>query len=130
MPEYTRRYTFFESFYRATKYMSDEQELAFRRAIDEFAFEGIEPEFSDPLLLSNWEQICTTLVRSMRFSEAGSKGANKRASKGVNNPPKGACKGASKHKECKGEECKEEKGDALDRMYSQRVRVVPVEEVS
>lgn len=101
MPEYTRRYTFFESFYRATKYMNDEQELAFRRAMDELAFEGAEPEFEDPLLQSNWEQVCTTLMRSMRLSEAGSKGASKRASKG-------ASKGASKHKECKEEECIEE----------------------
>ncbi len=126
MPEYTRRYTFFESFYRATKYMSDKQELEFRRALDKLAFEGEEPEFDDPLLLSNWEQTCTTLARSIKYSEAGSaggrsKGASKgngQASKGASKPSATPSKGASNHKKCKEKECKEKEGEREGKLRS------------
>lgn len=110
MPEYKRRYTFFESFYRATKFMSSEQKLKWYEAMNAYAFDGVEPEFEDPLLMSNWEQVCTTLTRSIRFAKSGSKGG---ASKGA---CKGASKGASKHKECKGMDCKEEEEERSARL--------------
>lgn len=126
MPEYKRRYTFFESFYRATKYMSPEQKLMWYEALNEFAFNGAEPCFEDPLLMSNWEQVCTTLTRSIRSAEAGRKGGSAKASKGGSKEASDPSKGASKHKESNVKESKvkeEERNAKLLKFYNQTAEV-------
>ena len=99
MPEYKRRFTFYESFYRAAQHMSDEQELAFYRAMGALAFDGEEPEFTDPLLLATWETVSNALISGIKAAESGSRGGTARASKGNPNPSKGPSKGASKGSE-------------------------------
>lgn len=141
MEGYERRYMFFEGYYRALEYMSDEQELTFRRAIDRFAFEGEEPEFEDPMLLMAWNLVITSLKKSLKLSEAGRKGGrgNKKpafmdASKPDSEGFKGGFKGSDEalkgaFNEVKRREVKRNDDDrdaTLERMYSQSVKVVPI----
>lgn len=143
MDGYERKYNFFEGYYRAMAHMDDGQELAFRRAIDRFVFEGEVPEFHDPMLLVAWDLVVPSVERSIKLAEAGRRGgrgnkkpdskeALKGAEKGLKAPLKGSVKAFKppfNEKESEKEkEIEKEKGAALERMYSQRVRVVPVEE--
>ena len=97
MEGYERRYSFFEGYYRAMAHMSDEQELEFRRAIDSYAFDGVEPEFEDGMLSMAWDLVVSSLSKSLKLSNAGRKGGrgNKKQAEAL----KGAFKGALKPSE-------------------------------
>ena len=96
MPEYKRRFVFYESFYRAAQHMTDEQELEFYRAMGALAFDGVEPEFTDPLLLATWETVSHALITGIKAAESGSRGGSARAAKASEHPSKWPSKGPSK----------------------------------
>lgn len=142
MEGYERRYMFFEGYYRAMEFMSDEQELEFRRSLDRFAFDGEEPEFDDPMLSMAWNLVITTLKKSLKLSEAGRKGGRGNKKVAFVNPLKpepegfkGGLKGTDEalkppFNEVKGREVKGNSDDrdaTLERMYSQSVKVVPID---
>lgn len=78
MEGYEKRYSFWEGFTRSMQYMSDEQELCFRRAIDEFCFNGKQPSFDDNTLNVAWQLIVATLEKSVKYSESGRLGGRPR----------------------------------------------------
>ncbi len=139
MAEYTQRYSFLESFYRCTQYMTDEQKLIWYEALNAFAFDGVEPEFEDNMFKILWEQTCTLLTRSIKDCKNGakggaakgaSKGGKKGASKGGNskigNPPKYPPSNqieTEKESEIEKENEEKERREKLDQMYSQNVTV-------
>jgi len=74
MEGYDKRYTFWEGFARAMSFMNDAQELEFRRAIDDFCFNGSLPKFEDSVLSVAWQLVIPTLEKSIKLSESGRKG--------------------------------------------------------
>lgn len=72
------KYYFFESYYNALKDLKTCTRYAIREAIDEYMFEGIEPDLKDPLQKSIWSLLLPTLRKSkIKYANAkGKKQAN------------------------------------------------------
>lgn len=134
MEGYDKRYTFWQGYRNAMSHLTDEQELRLRRAIDDFAFDGVMPEFEEAILALAWELIIPSLQKSMKLSEAGQRGGrgNKKPAE------KGAFKGALKPVESQladpfkppfneveeEGEVEKERADKLRSFYSQTVQTV------
>lgn len=73
-----RKFSFFESYAAMLDQLDDAQCAEFVRAMYRWAFQGEEPEFSDPSLRFAWpsisEQITAGIEISERMAEAGRKG--------------------------------------------------------
>lgn len=80
-----RKFSFFESYAAMLDQLDDAQCAEFVRAMYRWAFQGEEPEFSDPSLRFAWpsiaEQITAGLEISERRAEAGKRSGKARAKK-------------------------------------------------
>lgn len=80
-----RKFSFFESYAAMLDQLDDAQCAEFVRAMYRWAFQGEEPEFSDPSLRFAWpsiaEQITAGLEISERRAEAGKRSGKVRAKK-------------------------------------------------
>lgn len=80
-----RKFSFFESYAAMLDQLGDAQCAEFVRAMYRWAFQGEEPEFSDPSLRFAWpsiaEQITAGLEISERRAEAGKRSGKARAKK-------------------------------------------------
>lgn len=76
-------YTFHQSYYEATKTLSQEHRVAIFDAMNRYAFEGADTEFEDITLAMAWNLIKPNVESSLKRSKTNSENARKTSAKTV-----------------------------------------------
>ena len=100
MEGYEKRYTMWEGYRNAFAYLTDEQELALRRAMDAYAFDNRKmPNFAEPVLQVAWELLVANIDKSLKLSESGKAGRNKQIKSGPQGGPQATPQGGHSEEE-------------------------------
>ena len=94
-----KSFTFFVSYYKASKFMSDGERTEFFKIILEYAFENKEPncESADPVVMAAFTLVRPNIDNSLKNARNGAKGGSARKADSRSNvASKPACKPASK----------------------------------
>ena len=94
-----KSFTFFASYYEASKFMPDSMRNDFFKIILEYAFEGKEPscESADPVVMAAFTLVRPNIENSLKNSRNGAKGGSaKKSDDRSGEADKPACKPASK----------------------------------